>query len=175
VPCASRGLLQNSRKRRSDVVERGYPVRKWVSAWACRCTVCTSGSKVCSQATRADEAKSEILKLCAELRRTQEERDIPKKKAAAWAREPEQSTRSSMTLGAAGQWRPSAECCASPEAAFTLACTRRCRSVRSKINDCSASFERRMQRATACTARRAYFSTYARRVKAAANTVCHAS
>jgi transposase len=35
------------------------------------------------------EAKSEILKLRAELRRTQEERDILKKVAAYFAREPE--------------------------------------------------------------------------------------
>jgi len=77
-----------------QVVERGYPVAevaqrlgvsahslyKWVKA--------EKPSKVDQHASALVEAKSEILKLRAQLRRTEEERDILKKAAAYFAREP---------------------------------------------------------------------------------------
>ena len=78
-----------------QVVERGYSVRevaerlgvsshslyKWVKD--------VRPDKREQHAQELVEAKSEILKLRAELRRTQEERDILKKAAAYFAREPE--------------------------------------------------------------------------------------
>lgn len=78
-----------------QVVERGYPVRevaervgvsahslyKWVKS--------VQPDRSEQRAQELIEAKSEILKLRAELRRTQEERDILKKAAAYFAREPE--------------------------------------------------------------------------------------
>jgi transposase len=78
-----------------QVVERGYSVRdvaerigvsahslyKWVKS--------VRPDRSEKQAEELIEAKSEILKLRAELRRTQEERDILKKAAAYFAREPE--------------------------------------------------------------------------------------
>jgi transposase len=45
-------------------------------------------SKVDQHASELVEARSEILKLRAQLRRTEEERDILKKAAAYFAREP---------------------------------------------------------------------------------------
>lgn len=78
-----------------QVVERGYSVkdvaeRVGVSAhslykWVKRVRPDRSEK----QADELIEAKSEVLKLRAELRRTQEERDILKKAAAYFAREPE--------------------------------------------------------------------------------------
>jgi transposase len=78
-----------------QVVERGYSVkdvaeRVGVSAhslykWVKR----VRPDRTEKQAGELIEAKSEILKLRAELRRTQEERDILKKAAAYFAREPE--------------------------------------------------------------------------------------
>jgi transposase len=78
-----------------QVVERGYSVqdvaeRVGVSAhslykWVKRVRPDRSEK----QAEELIEAKSEVLKLRAELRRTQEERDILKKAAAYFAREPE--------------------------------------------------------------------------------------
>lgn len=78
-----------------QVVERGYPVAevaervgvsahslyKWVKAVAL--------DKTERQISELLEAKSEILKLRAQLRRTEEERDILKKAARYFAREPE--------------------------------------------------------------------------------------
>lgn len=78
-----------------QVVERGYPVAevaervgvsahslyKWVKAVA--------PDKTERQVSELLEAKSEILKLRAQLRRTEEERDILKKAARYFAREPE--------------------------------------------------------------------------------------
>lgn len=78
-----------------QVVERGYPVAevaervgvsahslyKWVKAVA--------PDKTERQISELLEAKSEILKLRAQLRRTEEERDILKKAARYFAREPE--------------------------------------------------------------------------------------
>lgn len=78
-----------------QVVERGYSVRevaerlgvsshslyKWVKD--------VRPDKREQHAQELVEAKSEILKLRAELRRTQDERDILKKAAAYFAREPE--------------------------------------------------------------------------------------
>lgn len=78
-----------------QVVERGYPVRevaervgvsghslyKWVKG--------VQPDRSEQRAQELIEAKSEILKLRAELRRTQEERDILEKAAAYFAREPE--------------------------------------------------------------------------------------
>jgi transposase len=77
-----------------QVLERGYPVTevaqrlgvsahslyKWIKA--------VKPNKSDQQATELVEAKSEILRLCAQLRRTEEERDILKKAAAYFAREP---------------------------------------------------------------------------------------
>jgi transposase len=77
-----------------QVVERGYPVGevaqrlgvsahslyKWVKA--------VKPNKADQHANELVEAKSEILKLRAQLRRTEEERDILKKAAAYFAREP---------------------------------------------------------------------------------------
>lgn len=77
-----------------QVVERGYPVGevaqrlgvsahslyKWVKA--------VKPSKVDQHAGELVGAKSEILRLRAQLRRTEEERDILKKAAAYFAREP---------------------------------------------------------------------------------------
>lgn len=78
-----------------QVLERGYPVTevaqrlgvsahslyKWIKA--------VKPNKSDQQATELVEAKSEILRLRAQLRRTEEERDILKKAAAYFAREPE--------------------------------------------------------------------------------------
>ena len=78
-----------------QVVERGYPVAevaervgvsahslyKWVKAVAL--------DKTERQISELLEAKSEILKLRAQLRRAEEERDILKKAARYFAREPE--------------------------------------------------------------------------------------
>ena len=78
-----------------QVVERGYPVAevaervgvsahslyKWVKA--------ITPDKTERQISESLEAKSEILKLRAQLRRTEEERDILKKAARYFAREPE--------------------------------------------------------------------------------------
>ena len=82
-----------------QVIERGYPVAevakglgvsahslyKWVKG--------VKPSKADQHANELVEAKGEILRLRAQLRRTEEERDILKKAAAYFAREPEQSTR----------------------------------------------------------------------------------
>jgi len=78
-----------------QVLDRGYSVAqvssrlgvsahslyKWVKAVA--------PDKTEKQAGELLEAKSEILKLRAQLRRTEEERDILKKAARYFAREPE--------------------------------------------------------------------------------------
>ena len=77
-----------------QIVERGHPVSevaerlgvsahslyKWVKA--------VRPNKTEQHASELVEAKSEILKLRAQLRRTEEERDILKKAAAYFAREP---------------------------------------------------------------------------------------
>ena len=77
-----------------EVLERGYPVTevaqrlgvsahslyKWIKA--------VKPNKSDQYATELVEAKSEILRLRAQLRRTEEERDILKKAAAYFAREP---------------------------------------------------------------------------------------
>jgi len=77
-----------------QIVERGHPVSevaerlgvsahslyKWVKA--------VRPNKTDQHASELVEAKSEILKLRAQLRRTEEERDILKKAAAYFAREP---------------------------------------------------------------------------------------
>ena len=59
----------------------GHSLYKWVKA--------VTPDKSERQATDLIEAKSEILKLRAQLRRTEEERDILKKAARYFAREPE--------------------------------------------------------------------------------------
>jgi transposase len=78
-----------------QVVERGYRVaevaerlgvstnslHKWVKA--------VKPSKADAQAAELNDAKKEILKLRAELRRVQEERDILKKAARYFASQPE--------------------------------------------------------------------------------------
>lgn len=78
-----------------QIVERGYSVAevserlgvsahslyKWVKA--------VKPDKTDQQATELVAAKSEILKLKAQLRRTEEERDILKKAARYFAKEPE--------------------------------------------------------------------------------------
>ena len=78
-----------------QVVDRGYPVAqvsarlgvsahslyKWVKA--------IKPDKAEKHAAELLEAKSEILKLRAQLRRTEEERDILKKAARYFAKEPE--------------------------------------------------------------------------------------
>ena len=78
-----------------QVVDRGYSVTevaarlgvsnhslyKWVKS--------VTPDKSEKQASELLEAKSEILKLRAQLRRTEEERDILKKAARYFAREPE--------------------------------------------------------------------------------------
>jgi transposase len=77
-----------------QVLERGYPVTevaqrlgvsahslyKWIKA--------VKSNKSDQYATELVEAKSEVLRLRAQLRRTEEERDISKKAAAYFAREP---------------------------------------------------------------------------------------
>jgi transposase len=77
-----------------QIVERGHPVSevaerlgvsahslyKWVKA--------VRPNKTEQHASELVEAKSEILKLRAQLRRAEEERDILKKAAAYFAREP---------------------------------------------------------------------------------------
>jgi transposase len=78
-----------------QVVERGYSVkdvaeRVGVSAHSLyRWVKGVRPDRSEKQAEELIEAKSEVLKLRAELRRTQEERDILKKAAAYFAREPE--------------------------------------------------------------------------------------
>ncbi len=78
-----------------QVLERGYPVTevserlgvsshslyKWVKA--------VKPDKTKQHGEELIEAKSEILKLRAQLRRTEEERDILKKAARYFARQPE--------------------------------------------------------------------------------------
>ncbi|AVF42365.1 hypothetical protein AL486_23845 [Pandoraea apista] len=78
-----------------QIVERGHSVTevsarlgvsahslyKWVKA--------VTPDKTEKQASELIEAKSEILRLRAQLRRTEEERDILKKAARYFAREPE--------------------------------------------------------------------------------------
>jgi len=78
-----------------QVVDRGYSVAevsarlgvwshslyKWVKA--------VTPDKTEKQAAELIEAKSEVLKLRAQLRRTEEERDILKKAARYFAKEPE--------------------------------------------------------------------------------------
>ncbi len=78
-----------------QIVERGHSVAevsarlgvsahslyKWVKA--------VTPDKTEKQASELVEAKSEILRLRAQLRRTEEERDILKKAARYFAREPE--------------------------------------------------------------------------------------
>ena len=78
-----------------QIVERGYSVAevsarlgvsahslyKWVKA--------VSPDKTEKQASELHEAKSEILRLRSQLRRTEEERDILKKAARYFARDPE--------------------------------------------------------------------------------------
>ena len=78
-----------------QIVDRGYTVTevserlgvsthslyKWIKA--------VKPDKTEHQAAELIEAKSEILKLRAQLRRTEEERDILKKAARYFAREPE--------------------------------------------------------------------------------------
>lgn len=78
-----------------QVVDRGYSVtevaerlgvsthslHKWVKA--------IKPDKTDQQATELNEAKKEILKLRAKLRRTEEERDILKKAARYFASQPE--------------------------------------------------------------------------------------
>ena len=86
------GLRQISTKQ---IVDRGHSVaevssRLGVSAhslykWVKEVTP----NKVEKQASELLEAKSEILRLRAQLRRTEEERDILKKAARYFAREPE--------------------------------------------------------------------------------------
>ena len=77
-----------------QVVERGHPVaevaqRLGVSAHSLYKWVKTvRPNKTEQHASELVEAKSEILKLRAQLRRTEEERDILKKAAAYFAREP---------------------------------------------------------------------------------------
>jgi transposase len=68
----------------SEVAERlgvsAHSLYKWVKA--------VKPNKAEQHASELVEAKSEILKLRAQLRRTEEERDILKKAAAYFAREP---------------------------------------------------------------------------------------
>lgn len=78
-----------------QVVDRGYSVAeissrlgvsshnlyKWVKA--------ATPDKTAKQAADLIDAKSEVLRLRAQLRRTEEERDILKKAARYFAREPE--------------------------------------------------------------------------------------
>lgn len=78
-----------------QVVERGYSVaevgaRVGVSAHSLYQWIkAVAPDKTEKQASELLEAKSEILKLRAQLRRTEEERDILKKAARYFAREPE--------------------------------------------------------------------------------------
>jgi transposase len=77
-----------------QVIERGYKVaevaaRLGVSAHSLYQWVkAVKPNKTDEQAKELLDAKSEILKLRAQLRRTEEERDILKKAAAYFAREP---------------------------------------------------------------------------------------
>lgn len=78
-----------------QIVERGYPVaevaerlgvsahslHKWVKA--------VRPSKTDAQVAELNDAKKEILKLRAQLRRAEEERDILKKAARYFASQPE--------------------------------------------------------------------------------------
>jgi len=78
-----------------QVVDRGYSVaevsaRLGVSSHSLYQWVkSVKPDKTEKQATELIEAKSEILKLRAQLRRTEEERDILKKAARYFAKEPE--------------------------------------------------------------------------------------
>jgi transposase len=78
-----------------QVVERGYSVaevaaRVGVSAHSLYQWIkAVTPDKTEKQASELLEAKSEILKLRAQLRRVEEERDILKKAARYFAREPE--------------------------------------------------------------------------------------
>lgn len=69
----------------SEVADRlgvsGHSLHKWVKA--------VKPDKTDEQAAQLLEAKSEILKLRAQLRRTEEERDILKKAARYFASQPE--------------------------------------------------------------------------------------
>ena len=78
-----------------QIVDRGHPVsevsaRIGVSAHSLYQWVkAVAPDKSEKQASELLEAKSEILKLRAQLRRTEEERDILKKAARYFAKEPE--------------------------------------------------------------------------------------
>ena len=88
-----------------QIIDRGYSVAevserlgvsahslyKWVKA--------AKPDNTEAQAAALIEAKSEVLKLRAQLRRTEEERDILKKAARYFAREPEYSTALLTTIG----------------------------------------------------------------------------
>jgi transposase len=78
-----------------QVVDRGYPIaqvsaRLGVSAHSLyKWVKSIKPGKAEKHAAELIEAKSEILKLRAQLRRTEEERDILKKAARYFAKEPE--------------------------------------------------------------------------------------
>jgi transposase len=115
-----------------QIVDRGYSVAdvserlgvsahslyKWVKA--------IKPDRTEEQAAALIEAKSEVLKLRAQLRRTEEERDILKKAARYFAREPEQSTGLSAIIGTSIASRRCVEFSRFVVAATTSGCTSHC-------------------------------------------------
>ena len=82
------------------------------------------------------EAKSEILKVRAQLRRAEEEREILKKAARYFAEEPELSTSSLTSTDSRGVSKPCVDYSKSPVVGFISGSMNQCRKERLKASDC---------------------------------------
>jgi len=164
-----------------QIIERGYTVAevserlgvsshslyKWVKAVA--------PDKTEQQTADLVEAKSEVLRLRAQLRRTEEERDILKKAARYFARESEYSTGLLMIIGMSMASPRCVGCSAFRVAAFISGCTNHSLTGLSTIFGCWNSSEPRIQPAVASMAHHASSWIYARPVKPAASIAWRAS
>lgn len=127
-----------------QVVERGYSVSevsarlgdsthslyKWVKA--------VTPDETEKQAADLLEAKSEILRLRAQMLRVEEERDILKKAARYFTWAPWQSTVSSTSIVTSFESQQCAGYCTWLEPGSTRGCTSRCLIATSKTNVCLA-------------------------------------
>jgi transposase len=86
----------------SRLVVSAHSLYKWVNA--------VKPDKTDQQASELLAAKSEILRLRAQLHRTEEEGDILKKAARYFAKEHELSTALSMNTDMNTKWPPCVEC-----------------------------------------------------------------
>ena len=116
----------------ADVSERlgvsSHSLYKWVSA--------VKSPDAEQKDAQLIEAKSEILKLRAQLRRTEEERDILKKAARYFAKEPERSTGLSTSTDSSTASIPCADCSRLHAVVFTSGSTSLSPFVRSRMNGC---------------------------------------